>query len=113
MNRYQLNFRYISGTASAIQVEPAHPMDCTVSDIFEANSTFNLENKVLTSINSTFELSSEDISQVSKLDENHNPELKFCMVETNLKSLSDNDGKTRPRSDFYFSPRFFISAGSN
>ena len=79
MNRYKLNFRYIPGTASTIQVEPAHPMNCTISDIFEANSTFNLENKVLTSINSTFELSSEDISQVSNLLEH----LKLWFIALN------------------------------
>ena len=42
-------------------------MECTVSDIFETNSTSNLDNKVLTSLNSTFELSSNDISLVSNL----------------------------------------------
>ena len=68
MYHYLLNiFRYITTTGITLQTEPAHPMECTVSDNFETNSTSNLDNKVLTSLNDTFELSSKDISLVSNL----------------------------------------------
>ena len=68
MNQKQLRFfRYISGTAITLQLEPAQPMDCTVRDIFETNFTSTLDNKVLPSLNGTFELSSKDISLVSNL----------------------------------------------
>ena len=48
-------------------MEAAHPMECTVSDTFNTDSTSNLGDKELTSLNDTFDLFSQDISLVSNI----------------------------------------------
>lgn len=42
-------------------------MECTVSDTFNTDSTSNLGDKELTSLNDTFDLFSQDISLVSNI----------------------------------------------
>ena len=55
-------FRYISERSFSLQVETAYLMDCNISDMFKTKSTANLGNKILPSLNDTFELSARDIS---------------------------------------------------
>ena len=61
-------FRYISERSFSLQVETAYLMDCNVSDMFKTKSTANLGNKILPSLNDTFELSAHDISLVSNIE---------------------------------------------
>ena len=55
-------FRYISERSFSLQVETAYLMDCNISDKFKTKSTANLGNKILPSLNDTFELSAHEIS---------------------------------------------------
>ena len=55
------DFRILTDTIS-VKLEPTQPLSCLVSDSFEANDYVAMEYESLSSINATFELSSDDIS---------------------------------------------------
>ena len=55
----------ITGTTTSIQLEPAQPMVCSVNKTFQTGASSFIENEVLLPLNDTFELSPEDIRNVS------------------------------------------------
>ena len=59
-----INFRILTDTAS-VMMEPAQPMSCSVSNTFEAENKAEINNTSVSSLNATFELSTQDISLVS------------------------------------------------
>ena len=58
-------FRMLTDTIS-VKLEPNQPMSCFVSNSFEAINDISMKDESLASINATFELTSDDISLVSK-----------------------------------------------
>ena len=58
------NFRILTDTIS-VQLEPTQSMSCSVSNSFEAENKAEINNTSVSTLNATFELSSDDISLVS------------------------------------------------
>jgi len=54
-------YKILTDTVS-VQLEPTQPLSCLVSNSFEAENEAEIDNTSVSSINATFELSSEDIS---------------------------------------------------
>ena len=58
---YFIHSRILTDTAS-VQLEPAHPMSCSVSNRFEAENKAEIYNTSVSTLNATFELTAQDIS---------------------------------------------------
>jgi len=63
-NSVGFSFNVIFAT-TLFQLEAAHPMTCTVNDMFTANSSSNFDNEVQKTLRYSFEFSSQDIRLVS------------------------------------------------
>ena len=82
-----MNFSNSTATATSIQLETAQSMKCLVSKSFESPASSDSQNDIMTILNGTFELTSNDIRLVANENSTFMPSWAQLRYEIQLEFL--------------------------